>query len=125
VTGEHAHIHGTSGLALSRHSHQPKAEHHGEAAGGSGVARWPVCKAGNFSLAAALLIGIVHGPRGFPRRWRCCARPRLHDPRWGVFYLLIFGLGTIAGMMLITVDAGAGRFLIPGNALCVGESRGW
>jgi len=27
----------------------------------------------------------------------------IHDPRWGVFYLLIFGVGTIAGMMLITV----------------------
>jgi uncharacterized membrane protein (DUF441 family) len=25
------------------------------------------------------------------------------DPTWAVFYLLIFGLGTIAGMILITV----------------------
>jgi high-affinity nickel-transport protein len=26
----------------------------------------------------------------------------IHQPRWGVLYLLIFGIGTIAGMMLIT-----------------------
>jgi uncharacterized membrane protein (DUF441 family) len=26
----------------------------------------------------------------------------IRDPRWAVFYLLIFGLGTILGMMLIT-----------------------
>jgi high-affinity nickel-transport protein len=26
----------------------------------------------------------------------------IHDPRWAVFYLLVFGVGTIAGMMLIT-----------------------
>ena len=27
----------------------------------------------------------------------------IHNPRWGVLYLLIFGVGTIAGMMLITM----------------------
>jgi high-affinity nickel-transport protein len=26
----------------------------------------------------------------------------IREPRWGVLYLLIFGVGTIAGMMLIT-----------------------
>ena len=26
----------------------------------------------------------------------------IHNPRWGVLYLLIFGVGTVAGMMLIT-----------------------
>jgi len=27
----------------------------------------------------------------------------IRDPKWAVLYLLIFGVGTIAGMMLITV----------------------
>jgi len=27
----------------------------------------------------------------------------IRDPRWSILYLVIFGVGTIAGMMLITV----------------------
>ena len=30
----------------------------------------------------------------------------IRDPRWAVAYLLIFGLGTIAGMMVITMLMG-------------------
>ena len=31
----------------------------------------------------------------------------VRNPRWAVAYLLVFGLGTIAGMMLITTAIGA------------------
>ena len=31
----------------------------------------------------------------------------IRDPRWAIAYLLIFGVGTIAGMMLITMAIGA------------------
>jgi hypothetical protein len=27
----------------------------------------------------------------------------IRSPRWAIFYLLLFGLGTIAGMMLLTL----------------------
>jgi len=31
----------------------------------------------------------------------------IRSPRWAIAYLLVFGLGTIAGMMLITMILGA------------------
>jgi hypothetical protein len=31
----------------------------------------------------------------------------IRDPRWAVIYLLVFGVGTIAGMIVITMAIGA------------------
>jgi high-affinity nickel-transport protein len=31
----------------------------------------------------------------------------IRDPRWAIVYLLVFGVGTIAGMLLITMIIGA------------------
>ena len=33
---------------------------------------------------------------------RALVLPIIHDPLWAMAYLLVFGVGTIAGMMLIT-----------------------
>jgi high-affinity nickel-transport protein len=38
----------------------------------------------------------------------------IRDPRWGIAYLLIFGLGTVVGMMLIT-SAIAAPFAVVGS----------
>ena len=103
VTGEHVHIHGHgTGLHYHWHSHQPKAEHHGEALTAPGWFRGPFAKLGIFHSLRPLLIGIVHGLAG-SAAVALLVLTTIQDPRWGVFYLLIFGLGTIAGMMLITV----------------------
>src|SRR5262249_6934339 len=48
-----------------------------------------------------LFVGIVHGLAG-SAAVALLVLTTIHNPRWGVFYLLIFGVGTIAGMMLIT-----------------------
>ncbi len=40
-------------------------------------------------------------------RWRCLVLAEIRDPRWALAYLLIFGIGTIAGMMVITMMIGA------------------
>ena len=60
-----------------------------------------VRQSGVFHSLRPLLIGIVHGLAG-SAAVALLVLSTIHDPRWGVFYLLIFGLGTIAGMMLIT-----------------------
>jgi high-affinity nickel-transport protein len=68
------------------------------------VPRWlgnPVAHLGLFHSLRPLLVGIVHGLAG-SAAVVLLVLSTIHDPRWGVFYLLIFGLGTIAGMMLIT-----------------------
>src|SRR5262245_24761712 len=53
-----------------------------------------------------LLVGIVHGLAG-SAAVALLVLATIADPTWAVFYLLIFGLGTIAGMMLITAAIAA------------------
>jgi high-affinity nickel-transport protein len=47
------------------------------------------------------VIGTVHGLAG-SAAVALLVLPIIHDPAWAMAYLLIFGVGTIAGMMLIT-----------------------
>lgn len=54
-----------------------------------------------YRAARPALIGIVHGLAG-SAAVALLIVPLIQRPVWGVVYLLIFGLGTIAGMMLIT-----------------------
>jgi hypothetical protein len=102
VTGEHAHIHGHgSALHFHWHQHQPAKEHHGEALTPPRWLRGPFAKLGLFHSLRPLFIGIVHGLAG-SAAVALLVLSTIHQPRWGVLYLLIFGVGTIAGMMLIT-----------------------
>lgn len=48
-----------------------------------------------------LAIGVVHGLAG-SAAVALLVLATIHDPAWGVVYLAVFGVGTIAGMMLIT-----------------------
>ncbi|MEO5719549.1 MAG: high-affinity nickel-transport family protein [Chthoniobacterales bacterium] len=48
-----------------------------------------------------LVIGSVHGLAG-SAAVALLVLPIIHDPTWAMGYLLVFGVGTIAGMMLIT-----------------------
>ncbi len=49
-----------------------------------------------------LIVGLVHGLAG-SAAVALLVLTTMHDPRWAVAYLLVFGVGTIAGMMVITV----------------------
>ena len=53
------------------------------------------------SLLRALCIGIIHGLAG-SAAVALLVMSTIRDPRWAAGYLLIFGAGTIAGMVLIT-----------------------
>lgn len=103
VTGEHVHVHEHGArLHYHWHSHQPAAEHHGEALATPGWPRGPLARLGLFHSLRPLFVGIVHGLAG-SAAVALLVLTTIRDPRWGVFYLLVFGVGTIAGMMLITV----------------------
>jgi high-affinity nickel permease len=49
-----------------------------------------------------LIVGLVHGLAG-SAAVALLVLATLHNSRWAMAYLLIFGVGTIAGMMVITV----------------------
>jgi ABC-type nickel/cobalt efflux system permease component RcnA len=50
-----------------------------------------------------LMIGVVHGMAG-SAAVALLVLATIRDPRWAVAYLLVFGIGTIAGMMVITMS---------------------
>jgi high-affinity nickel-transport protein len=52
-----------------------------------------------------LAIGVVHGLAG-SAAVGLLVLATISDPLWGVAYLLVFGVGTVAGMMLITAAIG-------------------
>jgi high-affinity nickel permease len=53
-----------------------------------------------------LLVGLVHGLAG-SAAVALLVLTTLHNSRWAMAYLLVFGVGTIAGMMTITVAMGS------------------
>lgn len=116
VSGSHAHIHEHGhALHFHWHQHEPAREHHGQSlAAPSWLAR-PFTHLGLYHSLRPLFIGIVHGLAG-SAAVALLVLSTIHQPRWGVLYLLIFGIGTIAGMMLITaalalpITFGADRF---------------
>ena len=98
VTGEHAHIHGHGRkLHFHWHAHAPGSEHHTVSLA---PPRWLALPRSG-STFRPLLIGIVHGLAG-SAAVALLVLSTIRDPRWAVLYLLIFGAGTIAGMILIT-----------------------
>ena len=103
VTGDHAHIHEHGAhLHLHWHSHQPGKEHHAESLEPPKWTRAPAARLGLFHTLRPLFVGLVHGLAG-SAAVVLLVLTTIREPRWAVLYLLIFGVGTIAGMMLITV----------------------
>jgi high-affinity nickel-transport protein len=110
VTGTHAHIHEHAGrVHFHWHSHSSTQDHHRESlappswftlseAKGS---RGPFARLGLFHALRPLLVGIVHGLAG-SAAVALLVLSTIGQPKWAVLYLLIFGVGTIVGMMLIT-----------------------
>jgi hypothetical protein len=58
-------------------------------------------KLGLFHVLRPLVVGIVHGLAG-SAAVALLVLTTINRPAWAIGYLLVFGLGTIAGMMLIT-----------------------
>ena len=56
---------------------------------------------GLYNILRPLFVGIVHGLAG-SAAVALLVMTTIKDPRWALAYLLIFGFGTIAGMMIIT-----------------------
>ena len=56
---------------------------------------------GRFTVLRPLAVGVVHGLAG-SASVALLVLTAISRPSWAIGYLLIFGLGTIAGMMLIT-----------------------
>jgi hypothetical protein len=100
--GEHVHVHGHGAhVHFHRHTHGPGEEHHGATLVPQHWLRVSFARLGVYYSLRPLLIGIVHGLAG-SAAVALLVLGTIREPRWAVFYLLVFGAGTIMGMMLIT-----------------------
>jgi high-affinity nickel-transport protein len=98
----HSHPHG-HGDYIHAHPHHHAPEKHGHAEDATPVG-WmdrTFGKLGLYQIARPLAVGIVHGLAG-SAAVALLVLTTIRVPSWAVLYLLVFGLGTVAGMMLIT-----------------------
>lgn len=113
---EHTHAH-SHGDFVHSHSHGHGEHQHHHSADHTPVA-WLDQVFGKNSVyrpLRPLLIGIVHGLAG-SAAVALLVLTTIRDARWAIAYLLVFGVGTIAGMMLITMSI-ASTFRFVGRSL--------
>ena len=96
-SGTHAHTHSHGELVHSR------TEQHSTEKSAASLS-WmdsTFGKLGLYQLLRPLAVGIVHGLAG-SAAVALLVLTTIRVPGWAMVYLLVFGLGTVAGMMLIT-----------------------
>jgi hypothetical protein len=97
----HAHEHGDY-VHTHVHGHEPEAHSHAPDATPLGWLDRHFGALGAYRYVRPLIVGIVHGLAG-SAAVALLVLTTIHDPGLAVFYLLIFGIGTIVGMMLMTM----------------------
>lgn len=98
----HAHVHSHGDYIHTHpHAHNPEVHSHDPN-------RTPVNwfdrhfgRLGLYQSLRPLIVGLVHGLAG-SAAVALLVLATIRDAKWAVLYLLVFGVGTIAGMMLIT-----------------------
>jgi len=107
----HAHSHGDY-VHSHPHTHGPGGHSHSHSA--AWLDRW-LGKTRVYQPLRPLLIGIVHGLAG-SAAVALLVLTTIRNSRWAIAYLLVFGVGTIAGMMLITMSI-ASTFRLAGQSV--------
>jgi len=100
ATHSHAHAHGDY-VHTHPHAHNPEVHSHDPAHTPLNWFDRHFRQLGLYQAARPLVVGLVHGLAG-SAAIALLVLTTIRNPRWAVAYLLVFGLGTVAGMMLIT-----------------------
>lgn len=108
----HPHSHGDY-VHTHPHSHAPEA--HSHSADGTPLAKIDrMLMSFRYRPIRPLVIGIVHGLAG-SAAVALLVLASIHNAKWAIAYLLVFGVGTIAGMMLITMSIASSFRLVRGG----------
>jgi ABC-type nickel/cobalt efflux system permease component RcnA len=99
---QHSHSHGHRDYLQSHpHGHSPRQHGHVETATPLGWMDRMLGRLSLYQVIRPLAVGIVHGLAG-SAAVALLVLTTIRVPSWAVVYLLVFGVGTVAGMMLIT-----------------------
>lgn len=100
--GVHQHVHAHGDYVHSHtHGHEPDKHGHADDAVPPVKLDRRFGRSRFYQALRPVVIGTVHGLAG-SAAVALLVLPIIHDPLWAMGYLLVFGIGTIAGMMLIT-----------------------
>lgn len=102
----HAHAHGDY---VHSHPHAHDAAGHGHAEDRTPLTQLDRSILGGlpmYQYARPLIVGLVHGLAG-SAAIALLVLTIIREPAWAIGYLLLFGVGTIGGMMLITLALAA------------------
>jgi len=98
----HSHPHGHGDYVHSHpHGHSPEKHGHAEDATPVGWMDRIFGRLGIYQVIRPLVVGVLHGLAG-SAAVALLVLTTIRVPSWAVLYLLVFGIGTVAGMMLIT-----------------------
>jgi high-affinity nickel-transport protein len=112
--GSHGHTHAHGDYAHS-HTHGHSEADHGHRIEETPQARLDASLGGLtvYQMLRPLVVGVVHGLAG-SAAVALLVLAAIRDPYWAFVYLMLFGIGTLVGMMLITV-ALAAPFAVSAN----------
>ncbi len=102
VIHSHHHSHGDY-VHRHPHRHQPEVHPHNPDQTPVAFLDRMFGKSGLYQHLRPLAVGIVHGLAG-SAAVALLVLATIRNPRWAIAYLLVFGVGTIAGMMVITMS---------------------
>jgi ABC-type nickel/cobalt efflux system permease component RcnA len=98
----HTHSHGDF-IHSHHHAHEPESHPHSADQTPVAVIDKKLSRSNLYQHLRPLIVGIVHGLAG-SAAVALLVLTTIRNPRWAIAYLLVFGLGTIAGMMVITLS---------------------
>lgn len=116
----HAHSHGDY-VHTHPHGHAPDAHPHTDDSTPLARVDRALGTAAPYRLVRPLVVGIVHGLAG-SAAVALLVLAAIQTPIWSIAYLLIFGIGTIAGMMIITMAISLPFALTSGQAARIESS---
>ena len=96
----HPHSHGDY-VHTHAHSHDPEAHAHAPEQTPLSWLDRHLSGIHSYQLVRPLVVGVVHGLAG-SAAVALLVLTTIRNPRWGFWYLLVFGLGTMVGMTLMT-----------------------
>lgn len=113
VVHSHPHSHGDY-VHAHPHGHAPAQHGHAENSTPLAGLDRMLMKFRAYRPLRPFVIGLVHGLAG-SAAVALLVLATIRDPRWAVAYLLVFGVGTIAGMMLITMSIASALHILRGS----------